>query len=318
MDDATDETKPGHDGHFPPKLGFHNKRTNHFDALRPLTPEELAAHEGFLGPVTESRNRLILFRLLAANFREWRKYLNSLLNVEFADRGGAMDELNRLLLNYLTTAYTIHEHFKVSFMRRFRGDKAKIAEHEDFVAKLCDKFWEFGFVLDYRGYVQHRGLAVGRFTRTPSETSVSISVTTDAAALAGKGREKDWKLSKLTPDKGLIDLVSAIRCFHVVTAEQYGLYVAKVFFPELVKADEFYMGLTKEAKAKDPEATMVFFTKEIERTPMEDGTVEFNISYSQPPNDVFAELGLLVDRSDQGKKGKKDSASKRPRRARQS
>jgi hypothetical protein len=238
----------------------------------------------------------LLFHLLGANFKEWRTYLNSLLSVGFLDRHGTTDELNRLLLNYLTTAYTIHEHFKVSFTRRFRGDKQKVKEHEDFIAKLCEKFWEFGFVLDYRGFVQHRGLAVGKYTRTPTETSVAISISTDAVSLMADGREKDWNLSKLTADRGEIDLISAVRCFHILMAEQYGVYVAKVFFPDLVKADEFYLLLTKEAKSHDPEGTMVFFTKDIQQTPMPDGSVSYNISYNEPPNDVFAELGLIVKR----------------------
>lgn len=285
------------------KLGFFNSRTNNYGSKRKLTAAEISAHEGFRQPIIEARNRLVLFRILDSNYKDWRNYLNSLLSADFREKGEMSDELNRLLLNYLTAAYTIQEHFRVSFMKKFRKDGAKVKEFEDLVRKICDRYWEFGFILDYRHYVQHRGLAVGKCNRTPTESSVSISVTVDAASLIDESRGKDWKFSNVTADRGTIDLIHAIRTFHVMMQQDYGMFVAKTFFPDLIKADSFYLPLVKEVKAKDPEAKMIFLTSEIKEEKKSDGTVGFQFSYQSPPNDVFVELGLTVDRNSKKKKG---------------
>lgn len=279
------------------KLGFFNARTNHYGVKRKLTTLEISTHEGFRHPIVEARNRLVLFRILDSNFKDWRNYLNSLLSAGFREKGEMSDELNRLLLNYLTAAYTIQEHFRVSFTRKFRKDGVKLKEFDDLVQKICDRYWEFGFILDYRHYVQHRGLAVGECNRTPTESSVSISITVNAASLIEDSRGKDWKFSNVTADRGHIDLIHAIRTFHIMMQQDYGMFVAKTFFPELLEADRFYMPLLKEVKASDPEATMIFITSEIKEEKKADGTIAFEFSCQHPPNDVFSELGLTVDRS---------------------
>ena len=86
------------------------------------------------------------------------------------------EELNRLILNYLTLAYSIQEHFYVSFTQRFRKDLKKLEEYDDFIDRVSKASWAFAFILDYRGYVQHVGLAVTRNNRVASDTSVQIEV----------------------------------------------------------------------------------------------------------------------------------------------
>jgi len=277
------------------KLGFVNSRTNHHQIMRDLSPSEIENHERLGAFVIEARNRLSLFRMLARNYAEWRKYLNSMLSIP-GPEGDTMEELNRLLLNYLGTAYTIHQHFRGLFRKKFRHDKKLQGAHMEFIEKLSAKHWQFGFVLDYRGYVQHTGLAVGNYRRTPKSASIEIAITTHSAELVEKGRDDDWKFSKIKADHGEIDLIAAVENFQRIASEHYGKFVANQFFPDLIEADKFYGALLQEVRAKDPDATMVFFKKAFEKTQEDSATISYHMEYSEVPNDVFREVGIVVKR----------------------
>jgi hypothetical protein len=136
-----------------------NKLRGNFAEFRKLEANEITDHEKYIPVFIEAQNRFNLFRILAQNYSEWNSHVNSLLNATTSNTGNEMLELDRLLLNYLTCAYTIQEHFKVSFQRRFRNDEAKQKERSDFIDGLCKASWPFAFFLDFRNHVQHCGLA---------------------------------------------------------------------------------------------------------------------------------------------------------------
>src|SRR5207237_8448555 len=120
---------------------------------------------------------------LDRKYADWKTYLNRLLSSTFKEDVDVSEELNRLLLNYLTFAYTIQEHFLVSFRQRFKKDTATLKKYSDFLDRLCKACWPFAFLLDYRGYVQHVGLGIGRNNRTANDTSVRIEVVANAKTL---------------------------------------------------------------------------------------------------------------------------------------
>src|SRR6266446_7577346 len=107
------------------KLAGYIGQLNNFTVFRDLRDAEFAKHNQYTSVVAEARNRLKLFRILDHNFRQWSDYLNTLLSTKPGDHDEEMLHLDRLLLNYLTCAYTVREHFEVSFQQRFRKDEAK-------------------------------------------------------------------------------------------------------------------------------------------------------------------------------------------------
>jgi hypothetical protein len=165
-------------------------------------------------------------------------------------------ELNRLLLNYLASAYAIREHFNGSHKRRFRHDPSRKNSHENFIDKLCANSFAFAFFLDFRSYVQHRALAVEHYNRTLNSTSVTFSITQNAAQMANE--ERCWKKSKLSADKGDLNLVDLLQEFHVHMLQSYAKFVVETFFPVLIPAAEFYGNLCKEVQHVRPGFRMVF------------------------------------------------------------
>jgi hypothetical protein len=125
------------------KLGLYNAPRRKIDVIRDLTPDEISEDKKYTPIIAEARNRLLLFRILDKNYKAWRDYLDEIVSLKFKKDGEIGDELNRVLLNYLTCAYSIREHFATSFLQRFRHDPKKKTEHEDFIKKLADQSWPF-------------------------------------------------------------------------------------------------------------------------------------------------------------------------------
>ena len=273
------------------KLGLHNHHRSHLEVIRNLTEEEIAAHKTHTKVATEARNRLALFRMLDANYREYREFVDDLLSVTYVDRHDDGENIDRLLLNYLTFAYSIQCHFEVSFNRRFKKDKAKKLKYSEFLDRLCAACWPFAFILDFRGYVQHVGLGVGNFKRTVTRSSVTVKITADPDRLTRDSQQ--WKKSGLKPDSDRVDLIEILHEFHIQMLQSYGNFVATVFFPELVPASEFYGALTEEAKRIDNGAQMVFFEDDPEVIREKGGKSRINAKAILPPNDLFKELGIV-------------------------
>jgi hypothetical protein len=259
--------------------------------IRDLTGDEIDTNQKYTPIIAEARNRLLLFRILDNNFKAWRQFLEEVLSPKFKEGGEISDELNRLLLNYLSCAYSIREHFEKSYQQRFRHDPVKKDGHDAFITKLCEASWPFAFFLDFRGYVQHVGLAVGRYDRRVEQASVSIEVAVDAKDLTSESR--DWKRSKLDSSHGEIDLITNLQEFHIQMLQNYATYVVKTFFSDLFPASEFYRRLTEEVKTQDPFARMFFFPSEPKST-CEGTKTTVEVNYIQVPNDLFAELNIQL------------------------
>lgn len=277
------------------QLGSFNSSKNHCDAVRDLSSEELKLHSKYTPYIVEARERLVLFRMLDKNYSEWKSYLNKLLSASFKPDVDMSENLNRLLLNYLTFSYAIQKHFKVSFHQRHKNDNISLKKYKEFIDRVCGMCWPFAFLLDYRGYVQHVGLGISRSNRIVSDSSVKIEVIANAKSLLKGSRQ--WSRSKLDPEMGDLDLIAILKEFHVQMIQSYAAFVAKTFFPELYPAAEFYALLTKEIHERDPNARMVFFSEKPEITQEDDGKSSVNISFICPPNDLFAELGIKVEQA---------------------
>ena len=271
---------------YKPHLGYYIAKTNHLHPVRELTDEELAKNEQFMPIYKEAANRLKLFKVLNLNFDAWAKFTNSLLSSE-PDTADNMLVADQLLLNFLATAYAITEHFKVSYRKRFKKNSAKIKEYEDFLDRLCAGSWATAFFFDFRNYVQHNGLPVGRYNKVRSLTKVEITIEQDPVELLND--YKDWKRSKLNASRGKLDLISLSRDYHLYLQRDYAAYVAKTFYPDLIEIHKFYAGLAAEATNGETGRRMLFITNV-----KEEGT-KLDVSASQPPNDPMGEIGILVE-----------------------
>lgn len=243
--------------------------------VRDLTAEELKQHNLFKPVVAEAKSRLVLFRVLDENYREWADYLQSLLHPEPIDEDVVALKLDRLLLNYLTCAQHIRQHFEATFQQRLRAGDAEQKKYKMLLDQLCQTSWSFAFFLDFSHYLKHQGLGLGFFKRKLTPTSVGVELTLNATELLNG--TKDWPRSKLAPAKGIMELTGLLRDFHTQMMQSYSGIVIQTLFAELTPASEFYKKLAAEVRTKSPGLSL---------------TLTDNGRPAHVPNDLFAELGL--------------------------
>ena len=59
------------------------------------------------------------------NYGEWERFIKTLKDPELRVKGDAMTELDRLMLNFLSSVNALFNHFKVHFCRVPVGDDSK-------------------------------------------------------------------------------------------------------------------------------------------------------------------------------------------------
>jgi hypothetical protein len=272
-------------------IGF-NSNGNNFHFVRDLTEEELTNHERHIPVFMEASNRLKLFRILDLSYKEWKDYIELLRKP--GERNWDVDylQLDRLMLNYLATAFTLQNHFKVTFDRRFKKVPEKSKAYVDFLNEMCRNYWEFAFFFDFRDHVQHRGLGIGRFHRQVFTDFSEVTIVYDSAQLFAETKGRNcWDRCKLAGTEGELKLVEMLDKFHQQMLQIYGNYVATKFGIELIPAAQFYATLTAEVQKINPAFKMFFGVI----VPEENSNPQrAKLSLKLIPNDVLAELGLSI------------------------
>ena len=262
--------------------------------IRDLTDDELRADDHYRTRFAEIYSRFSLFRILEKNYQEWWSFTRKLLTPGNRDFEQDRLELNRLLMNYLSSAYSIVEHLEKSYTRRFRNDAEKSQKYRDFVSRLEHDSFAYAFFMDFRDYAQHQETPIGTYNRNETTNSVNISIRQSAGDLSTQPR--DWERSHLTAAKGDLDLLTMTRDFHHLMNHSFERFMIDALNPDLKAIDEFYWGLTQEVRQKIPNARMVFLEKLIQ-TP-ERTRVSFSYTIVQPPNAPYEELGIPIDRNE--------------------
>ena len=272
------------------KLTRFNPKANSYHGVRDLTEDELSTSKRFMPIYKEAQRRFAPFRFMARNYRDWRSFLGSLLDAKAVESFSWDDEISRLLLNYLSSAYSAIEHFEKSHRRRNRKSPAELQHYEEFLEKLCDQSWNFAFILDFRGFVQHCELGVTRFARNCTDTSVEIHIKANAEFL--KSTSRDWRRSKLAGNEGEMDLVPILQEFHIQMLQSYASFVAQAFYPLLKDASEFFGHLAQEACEGFEGCRMIFAEEVRETTCAKSGAYSSRINTLAVPNRVYRELGI--------------------------
>ena len=262
--------------------------------IRDLTDNELRSEANYKARFVEILSRFSLFRILEKNYQEWWSFTRKLLIPGNRDFEQDRLELNRLLMNYLSSAYSIVEHMEKSYTQRFRNDTEKSKKYRDFISRLENDSFAYAFFMDFRDYAQHQETPIGGYDRNETMHSVEISVRQSAEELSKQPR--DWKRSSLTAAKGDLDLLTMTQDFHHLMSRSFARFMIDALNPDLKEIDEFYWNLTQEVRQKIPNARMVFLEKLI-KTP-ERTRVNFSYTIVQPPNAPYEELGIPITRNE--------------------
>lgn len=274
-----------------PILAAQGSEQNPPVVVRRLTDAEFEYDRSARPMVFEAASRFKLFRILALNYQEWTSYQRSLMSPGFNDPSFHIT-LDRLLFNFLATAYGLTEHFEMSYRQRHKKNQKMLERYNTFFTQMCERTWAVAFFMDFRDYVQHCALPIGRIHRNEYSHGISIAITHNAADLARHSRI--WRRSKLSAERGELDLITLTTEYYQVLTHVYGNFMAEAFFPELKDAHAFYARLTCEVHQRHPTDQMVFVTGAEMKTANVLASLEVTITH--PPNDVFGELGIKIEK----------------------
>jgi hypothetical protein len=73
--------------------------------------------------------------MIKRNYGEWERFIKTLEDPELRVRGDAMTELDRLMLNFLSSVNALFNHFKVHFRRLAVADDSD-KKFKDYVRNL--------------------------------------------------------------------------------------------------------------------------------------------------------------------------------------
>jgi hypothetical protein len=253
--------------------------------IRELSEEEQNKLAAYTKLAASARNRFKLFTILKRNYSEWWKYTRSLLSPGDDLEPDEMLELDRLMLNFLSSAKSVLDHFKQEWIQAFR----KTDKEEDFMKflkRLEDGCWAFAFFQDLRNFTQHCGLPVGNYSRNTTTSSVTLAIQADSDWLID--HYSRWEKSKLTKAHGRLDLLDLCREYFIRLQQDFGNFVATAFAPNLLEAHNFLAGLANEATKDHPDGIYRIITQ-LDARP--DG---LNFQFTTPPSDLLGALGIVV------------------------
>lgn len=274
------------DWKFPILGGVISRDSNfHIEAIRELSEEEQKKIAEYTKKAAHARNRFKLFTILGRNYEQWWTYTRSLLTPGGELLEDEMLELDRLLLNFQSSAKSVIDHFRQDWIKKYRGTPEE-SQFQEFLQKLEDASWAFAFFQDLRNFTQHCGLPVGNYTRKADVNSVTLKVEADAKWLID--HYKKWDKSKLKETDGCIDLMGLTREYFLQMHSQFGKFVANAFAPDLVEAHNFFAALSTEVTTQFPNAEFKIITE------FELIGDKMNFQFKTPPADLLRGVGISI------------------------
>jgi len=261
----------------------------HIQGIRELSEEEQTRSAEYTEVAVDARNRFKLFTILRKNYQEWSDYTRSLFTQEEGFTDDEIAELDRLQLNYLSSAKSLIDQFRQHWVQSHRNtDREK--EYNDFIGRLGRNSWAFSFFQDLRNFTQHCGLPTGNYARTVNINSINILIEADVHWLLA--HYDRWDKSKLTEVHGPLNLLELMREYNVYLHEHFGAFLAAEFAPSLLDAHNFFASLAKEVIDLQPKAQFKILT-----TVTKNGN-SFNYTLKTPPSNLLGSIGISMTKKE--------------------
>lgn len=137
--------------------------------VRDLTKEEFERYVGYMDILTKISMDEKLFRIVELNYSELKKSIQ--LHTETYDKNPSADisqfeyvfmDINRLILNLLSSVRTFLDHTETRFKRKFGVSSEEVKLFKEITSAAYDEHFSYRFLYKLRNYSQHCGLPTGR------------------------------------------------------------------------------------------------------------------------------------------------------------
>lgn len=175
-------------------LGCHLKpepKHHEFDLIRPITSADMDIINTAMNKLGDFGSCCALYEICDRNYQTILSYhvtikddfpLNRHRDHEYMEE--AFQEMNRLLLNYLSSFKTFIDHLTTRYTRLQRQGDSFLDDFKKLTAACYDGNFPYGFFSKLRDYVQHCGLPLGsiyisEYPHRKGVVIIKVSITMD-------------------------------------------------------------------------------------------------------------------------------------------
>ncbi len=145
-----------------------------FEYIKPIDENAYVSFKESMDIIHEVDNSVDLFLILGNNYHEivdfhnghFRDFFDNFkepLQVESNEYTHLKIEVNRLILNYLSSFRMLIDHFDRIINKRFGKSSIKYSEFKNLLKTAYDEYFEYRFVYKLRNFCQHCGIPVTDF-----------------------------------------------------------------------------------------------------------------------------------------------------------
>lgn len=232
------------------------------------------------------REPFILFKIHDRNFKALNEYVRSLLVPLNGLSNSDKTEIDRHLMNYLSSARALIDQWQTFWERETKGTAAQGAfrRHVEKLEKLSPGF---AFYQDLRNAAQHCCFPVGNYSRKASDQHVEVEITASPAFLL-KAAPREFKRSKLSAADEPLQLMALAKEFHIYLMRDIGSFVVNKFSSTLMPVHNYFAQLSNDASKKKPHSSAML----LERFAKVGN--DMNWTLEELPVNLFDELGIDV------------------------
>lgn len=175
------------------KLVIKNE-SDELQIIRDLSLEELKQYEMHIEKINSFEQDFSLYFITTLNYYDLQQAIKehsiSIINTD--DRSIAraiMMDLNRRLINYMTSARSFVDHMETILKRKFGESSAEYITFKSATSKEFDDYFAYRFFYKLRNYAQHCGMPISRIhgkynydteTKSTSDETVMILFSRDS------------------------------------------------------------------------------------------------------------------------------------------
>jgi hypothetical protein len=245
-------------------------------SVRELSDQEVADLDCALDLVGAFNGGYSLYEICIANYNELEDFYNhakSITGVNLESSHNIVIEMNRLLLNYLSSFRTFIDHQERVFAHISTPNLNWLAHFKEQSSVHYDDQFSYRFLWNMRNYVQHCGLPLGGFSirgmtnqEGKEEPFFSIYFERDNLLKNYSGWKKAVRdeIALLPKEIGVMEHVRLLQgCI-----EELSKTVTEIHIHRLAENWNFIIGIIKEALEKYPDGApcLTIWNKEEDKT----------------------------------------------------
>lgn len=236
------------------QLGFINQYENgystHLD--KELSPQELTLFINANSELHNYENLKMLYEILILNQNEFYNYIETEKKSLFENSLSAIGDkktyyghhlnLNRLILNYLSSLKTLLDHSETTIKRKYGKSSIEVNKFKAKTSDIFDNFFSYRFFYKLRNYSQHCGIPIDEFEISATkidEIKFKTSYEINFSAKELLEKYKEWGTVKndlITLDK--FSIFPLLEEMKDVLSELW-LFIISIFEKDIIDAIEF-------------------------------------------------------------------------------